>query len=214
MFIGHFAVGLAAKSAAPKPSLGTYFIAAHLLDLLWPPLLLLGYERVEIDPGNTAVTPLAFVSYPWSHSLLMAVVFAAGYYAFRSDRKGALFLGMAVLSHWLLDFVTHRPDLPLAPGGSMLVGLKLWRSVPATMAVETVMFAVAAWMYMGSTRPKSRAGSVVSWVLLALLFITYLMNIFSPTPPPNPRILAWFSFGIWIYVILAYWGDGRRASRR
>ena len=70
MFIGHFAVALGAKKVAPAVSLGTMFLAAQLADLLWPTFVLLGIERVEIAPGATAVTPLDFVSYPYSHSLL------------------------------------------------------------------------------------------------------------------------------------------------
>ena len=74
MFIGHFGVGFAAKKVAVKPSLGTLFLAAQFVDLLWPLLLLLGLERVQIDPGNTVVTPLDFIRYPISHSLLAVII--------------------------------------------------------------------------------------------------------------------------------------------
>ena len=117
MFVGHFGVGFAAKAAAPRVSLGTLFLAAQLVDLLWPTLLLLGLEKVEIRPGITRVTPLDFVSYPISHSLLMAVVwaalFAGAYLLLRRHAAGALVAFAAVVSHWLLDLATHRPDLPL-----------------------------------------------------------------------------------------------------
>src|SRR5262245_28770599 len=106
MFIGHFAVGFAAKRAAPRASLGTYVAAAVFLDVLWPVFLLLGIEKVRIDPGNTAVTPLDFVSYPWSHSLLMAavwsLVFAGVHYGIRRDPFTAKVLGSVVFSHWIL----------------------------------------------------------------------------------------------------------------
>ncbi len=145
MFIGHFAVGFAAKSLAPRTSLGTLFAASQLLDLVWPILVLLGVEKVRVDPGNTAFTPLDFVNYPWSHSLLMALVWAAGfalvYRARTGFARGAWVVGALVLSHWALDFVSHRPDLPLAPGASR-VGLGLWNSVPATVIAETALFAV------------------------------------------------------------------------
>ena len=74
MFIGHFGVGLGAKKAAPSISLGTLFLAAQFLDLLWPTFLLLGWERVKIQPGMTVMTPLNFTHYPLSHSLLMACI--------------------------------------------------------------------------------------------------------------------------------------------
>ncbi len=216
MFIGHFAIGLAAKSRAPKPSLGTYFVAAQFLDLLWPVLLLLGLERVEVHPGDTAVTPLNFVSYPYSHSLIMAcayaLLFAGGYALIRSDKRTALYLGAVVLSHWILDLVTHRPDLPLAPWASPLVGLGMWGSLPVTFLVETAMFVAGAWLYFRSTKAVDRTGMVVPIILLVLLFVTYVMNLFSPAPPPSPEAIAWISFGIWLFIALAYWGDRHRTQ--
>src|SRR3989339_132004 len=121
MFIGHYAVALAAKKGAPKVSLGTLFIAAQLVDLLWPLFLLLGLEHVRIDPGNTAFTPLDFYDYPITHSLVGAVgwsmLLGGVYYGFRRERKSAVVIGLVVFSHWILDLITHRPDLPLGLGG-------------------------------------------------------------------------------------------------
>jgi membrane-bound metal-dependent hydrolase YbcI (DUF457 family) len=216
MFIGHFAVALAAKSRAPKPSLGTYVAAAQLLDLAWPVLLLAGVEHVEIRPGDTAVTPLAFVSYPWSHSLLMTLVYAGvvagAYLAFARDRAGALLLGLCVASHWILDALTHRPDLPLTPWSSTLVGAGLWNSVAATLIVEIAMFAGASWLYLRRTRPTDRTGTVVPAVLLVLLGLVYIANVFSPEPPPNETIIAWSAVGMWLFVGLAAWGDRHRTT--
>lgn len=218
MFIGHFAIGLAAKSRAPRASLGTYLIAAQFLDLLWPVLLLLGLERVEIHPGDTVVTPLHFVSYPYSHSLVMACVygllFAGAYAVIRSDKKTALLLGAVVLSHWILDAATHRPDLPVTPGpSSTLVGFGLWESLIGTAAVETAMFAAGAWLYFRSTEAVDRAGTVLPALLLVLLMAIYVMNLLAPEPPPSPTAVAWLSFGIWLFIALAYWGDRHRVPR-
>ncbi|MGB5082786.1 MAG: hypothetical protein WBO23_18825, partial [Burkholderiales bacterium] len=130
MFIGHFAVAFAAKKAAPRVSLGTLIFAAVFLDAVWPILVLLGVERFRIVPGYTAVNAFEFVHYPWSHSLLMTALWslalALAYFGVRRDRAGALWVGIAVASHWVLDFVSHRPDLPLYPGGSARLGLSLW----------------------------------------------------------------------------------------
>src|SRR4051812_40265844 len=130
MFIGHFAVALAGKRVAPKTSLGTLLLGAQFLDLLWPPLTLSGIERFQIVPGITKMTPLLFESYPISHSLLMSAVWAvlvgAIYFARRRYRVGALMMGVAVFSHWVLDWITHRPDLQIAPGSETRVGLGLW----------------------------------------------------------------------------------------
>ena len=128
MFLGHFGLGFGAKRAAPAVSLGTFFMAAQFADLLWPTLLLLGIERVEIQPGATTVTPLNFVSYPYSHSLLALAVWGllfGGIYAVirRSRLPVAITLALLVISHWVLDYVTHRPDMPLTLNGPQRVGL-------------------------------------------------------------------------------------------
>lgn len=141
MFIGHYAVGFASKRFAPRTSLGTLIAAALFLDLLWPNFVLMGWEQVRIEPGNTAFTPLNFVSYPISHSLLAAVgwatLFALLYLLATRYRRGAVVIWFGVVSHWVLDFVTHRPDLPLYPGGPLL-GLSLWNSPVATVSAENV----------------------------------------------------------------------------
>src|SRR4051812_46064322 len=139
MFLGHFGIALAAKKVAPRPSLGALLTAALLVDGIWPLFLLLGWEKVEIVPGITAVTPLDFVSYPYTHSLVAGLLWGAllgGAYFLRArDRTGALWIGLLVVSHWVLDFVAHRADLPLWPG-SPRFGLGLWYSLPATLVVE------------------------------------------------------------------------------
>src|SRR4051812_44793848 len=143
MFIGHFALGFAAKRATPRISLAMLFLAAQFADVLWPVLLAFGIEQVQIDPGNTAFTPFNFVSYPYSHSLVMltvwAVVVGGGYRAVAGGRGTFLTLGALVISHWVLDYVTYRPDMPLYPGGPR-VGLGLWNSIPATLATEITLF--------------------------------------------------------------------------
>src|SRR5580698_91680 len=147
MVIGHFAVGFAAQRFAPRSSEALLLAAPLLADMLWPLFLLLGWEQVRIDPGNTRYTPLDFVSYPWSHSLLMLCVWASAfggiYHAITRYRAGAIAIWIGVVSHWVLDWVTHRPDMPLYPGGARY-GLGLWNSIAGTMLVEFLMFAVVA----------------------------------------------------------------------
>ena len=156
MFIGHFGVGFGAKRAAPRVSLGTLFMAAQFIDLLWQTLLLLGIEHVEIAPGITRVTPLNFISYPVSHSLLMVCVWGALFgfihWLVRRDRRAAIVLGLCVLSHWLLDLIMHRPDLPLYPGDSPHLGFGLWNSLAASLVVEGLIFAGGIALYLRSTR--------------------------------------------------------------
>src|SRR3982751_4026777 len=120
MFLGHFGLAMAAKQVAPRPALGTTILAAQWADLIWPPLVLLGVEEVRIAPGITAATPLDFVWYPYSHSLAFVLLWAAlvggCYYGLRRDKRGAWCLAALVVSHWVLDVVSHRPDMPLWPG--------------------------------------------------------------------------------------------------
>jgi hypothetical protein len=214
VFIGHFGVGFGAKAAAPKTSLGTLFLAAQFVDLLWPSLLLVGLEKVVIAPGITRVTPLDFTSYPISHSLVAALVwgtlFAAAYYLLRRYPKGAWICGAAVLSHWVLDALVHRPDLPLVPGCAVRIGLGLWNSLPATLIVELGIFAAGVWLYVRTTRALDRVGSVALWSLVGFLLIMYLGNLFGP-PPPSATAIAWAGQAQWLLVIWAFWIDRHRA---
>lgn len=215
MFIGHFAVGLSAKSAQPSLSLGTYFLAVQFVDLLWPTLLLLGIEHVAIEPGITAMTPLDFTHYPVSHSLLMSFVWAgAGFvlvYLIKKDIKAGLLIALCVLSHWLLDFFTHRPDLPLTFSEATKVGLGLWNHKVITIAIETTMFVGGVFLYVRSTTSKDRTGTYGFWGLILFLVVIHVSNIFGP-PPPNVAAIAWAGHLQWLFVIWACWVDRHRMA--
>ena len=215
MFIGHFGIAFAAKRAAPRLSLGTAFLAAQFIDLLWPTLLLLGLETVRIAPGATVVTPFVFEHYPFSHSLLAVLVWAvllgAGVgSARRSARLGAV-VGLLVLSHWLLDAVVHAPDLPLAPGFDARVGLGLWNSLPATLAVEVPLFAIGVWLYARCTRARDRTGRLALIGLVAFLALVHASNLFGP-PPSSVRDVAWIGHAQWLLVLWGYWVDAHRET--
>jgi membrane-bound metal-dependent hydrolase YbcI (DUF457 family) len=214
MFIGHHAVAFAAKRVAPRTSLGTLMLAATLLDLIWPLFLLLGIESVRVQPGNTAFTPLDFVSYPWTHSLLMAAAWsiaAGAVYWWRTRyARGAVTVGCAVVSHWVLDFFTHRPDLPLYPGGPK-VGLGLWGHPAATIVIESLMFAVGIAFYFASTRPRDGKGWMTLWSFIVFLAAAYVGNIIGP-PPPSEHALAWAALLAWIFPLWAWSADRRREA--
>lgn len=214
MFLGHFGVAFAAKRAAPEVSLGTLFAAAQAADLLWPNLVLAGVERVEVEPGATVVTPLDFVHYPWSHSLLAMSVLglvAAGLWRLvRAGRyESALVVLATILSHWFVDLVVHRPDLPLAPGEGPLLGLGLWNSLPATLAVEGGLLAVGLSVYLRSGRARDRIGSVGLGALVAFLVVVYLASVFGP-PPPSSDAVAWVAQSMWLLVAWGWWVDRHR----
>lgn len=212
MFIGHFAVALAAKKAAPRASLGMLVVASQWIDLVWPWLVLFGWERVRIDPGNTRYTPLDFEDYPITHSLTAvlawSLLLAAIYYAVRKYRRESLVIGAAVLSHWLLDWITHRPDLPLYPGGSK-VGLGLWNSVAGTMILEGLLFAAGLAIYLRTTRAKDKMGAIAFWAFAAFLALIWLANSFGP-PPPNDRAVALAGLSMLLLVLWAFWIDRHR----
>ena len=207
MFLGHVAVGLAGKRIAPSVSLATWLSSAQLLDLLWPIFLLAGLEHVRIAPGITPFTPLDFYDYPITHSLVGAVawaaLFAAGWFMARRNMRIALLLAAGVLSHWLLDFLTHRPDMPILPHGPY-VGLGLWNSIPATLAVELAMFAAGLWLYLAGGGNGRRRVSF--WLLIAFLVVAYFAAAFGP-PPPDVRTLAVSALAIWLLIPWLWWAD-------
>lgn len=213
MFIGHFGVGFAAKKVSRGISLGTLFMAAQFIDLLWPVFLLLGLERVEIDPGNTAFTPLDFVYYPFTHSLfsvlIWAVLFGLVYFIVRKRVTNALVLGALVLSHWFLDLIVHRPDLPLVPWSELKVGLGLWNSVALSILVESLIFIGGALLYMRTTRATNRVGRFALWGLLVFLAVVYAMNVFGP-PPESTGPIGVVGLAQWLLVVWGYWIDRNR----
>jgi membrane-bound metal-dependent hydrolase YbcI (DUF457 family) len=205
VFLGHFAVAFAAKKVAPQTSLATMFVAVNLADILFPVFLLLGVESMRLVPGFTAINPFDLYHMPWSHSLLMdlvwALLFAGLYFARRRYATGALLAGMGVLSHWLLDWLTHRPDMALYPGGAKY-GLALWMSAGGTIALETMMFALGLALYRSATRARDRAGSIGLYALAAFLYALYIASIFGP-PPPGITTLA-VSMVILTGILLAW----------
>ncbi len=219
MFLGHFAVGFAAKRYAPRTSLAVLLAAPFLSDLLWPLFLLFGWETVRVDPAQMKLVPLDFVSYPWSHSLLMcgvwAVVFAAIYHWMTRYWPGTIAIAIGVLSHWLLDWIAHRADMPLYPGGPKF-GLGLWNSVAGTLSVELGMFAIGVWLYVSATRARDRIGRYAFFAYVALLTASYLRDTLSRELPRSVKAgIAWPGLiaGI-VMLIWAWWFDRHRELSR
>jgi hypothetical protein len=216
MFLGHYGLAFAAKRVAPRTSLGALTFAAQFLDELWPIFLLLGVEQVRIVPGLMATSPLDFVYYPYSHSLLMAIVWGTlvgvVYYLLRRYGRGAWVMAALVVSHWLLDLPMHRPDLPLWPGASSpKVGWGLWNFAAITYLIEFAIYAAGISLYRIATRARDRIGSWGFWIYALVLPVLYVMS--NGAPPPNERVLAWSALGIWLFVPWAWWVDKHRVSR-
>ena len=213
MFIGHFALGFALKRAAPKMNLGWLIASTEFLDFVWPIFVLLGIERVEVEPGNTAFTPLNFVSYPYSHSLAAAVcwaiLFGGLYYAISKYRTGALIVAGGVLSHWILDVIVHRPDLLLYPGGIEKFGFGMWNSFAATLVVETAMFVVGVLLYVSKSRPRDVIGRWALALFILFIVVVYAAAAFGP-PPPSATAVAFVALSVWLLPFWAGWADAHR----
>ena len=216
MFLGHVALGMAAKRPVPRVSLAVLILAAQFADVVWPLLVALGIEQVAIEPGNTRVTPLNFISYPYSHSLLtlalwgivVACVFGLG-----RGRRAVPILAALVVSHWVLDVITHRPDMPILANDRTKIGFGLWNSIPATMLVEFGMYGIGLWIYSRSTRPLDGVGRWGFAALVAFLPVVYLANVFGP-PPPSTSAIATAGHLMWLFVIWGYWVDRHRGPAR
>jgi hypothetical protein len=215
MFVGHFGVGFGAKKIDNKPSLGTLFFAAQFVDLLWPFLLILGIEKVEITPGITTFNPLDFTYYPFSHSLfgviVWALLFGVIYFLFKKNFKSALLLGVLVISHWVLDLIVHIPDLPIFPGSSVKVGFGLWNSIPLTIIVEGSIFLIGVYLYFKSTKTKNKTGSFALWSLVIFLILIYILNIIGP-PPESAEAIGYVGLSQWLIIAWGYWIDRNRKS--
>jgi len=213
MFIGHYALGFAAKRVAPRTSLGTLIAAPTLADLLWPVFLLLRWERVTITPASDPFLNLTFDSYPITHSLVTLVgwglLFGILYRAGTGYARGAIIVALLVVSHWVLDFAVHRPDLPLYPGGPKL-GLGLWTSVVGTVIVEAAMLVAGIGMYLATTRARDRVGRYGLWGLVILLAASYGASLFSPPPPSVPALAVGAIVFGWLFVVWGWWVDRHR----
>jgi hypothetical protein len=214
MFLGHFSIGFAAKSLTPRTSLGSLFLASLLLDLIWSLLLIIGIERVAIVSHVTEAMPLAFEYNPLSHSLLLAIIWgvvaALLYLVMRRSMRGGIVMGVVVVSHWFLDLIVHRPDLPLYPGSTKF-GLGLWSSKSGTVLVEMVLFFVGLGIYFNVTETRNNNGDRRLGCLLLVLLGIYIGTLFGPVPT-SINAIAWAGQAQWILICWGYWIDRHRVS--
>jgi membrane-bound metal-dependent hydrolase YbcI (DUF457 family) len=214
LFIGHFALALGAKKFAPQVSLGILFLACQLADIIWPNLVLLGIEALEVVPGITVMTPLDFSHYPYSHSLVALILWSAIFgvlYALlrRSGTRAAIVIAVLVLSHWVLDVLTHRPDMPITLNDSSAIGLGLWNYPVIAVPLELLLFGAGTWLYVRHTKPRNRQGSIGFWALILFLLVVYAASILGP-PPPSPAAVAWSAQAVWILIAWGFWVDNHR----
>src|SRR5882757_467268 len=189
MFVGHYGVGFAAKKMEPELPLWLLFIAVQLLDVLWAPFVLLGIEKVRIVPGITASNPLDLYYMPYTHSLLAAtgwsvVAFLAYRFAVRAaPTRAAVIVGLAVFSHWVLDFLVHRPDLPLYDNTAK-VGLGLWNLPAVALGLEALLLFGSMWLYL---RHAARRTAMLVFGVIMLGIQAY---VFFGPPPASDKAAA------------------------
>jgi len=217
MLVGHCAVAFAGKRVEPRLSLGTLMAAAVLADLLGIVFILLGIEHWTFNLAMAGVYAVELDHIAWSHGLLpdilWAALFGGGYYLWRRNATGAWILFVAVLSHWILDFASHTPDMPLTPGLSMRYGLGLWTSGPATLAVEGGLWVIALVVYVAATRARKRVGNYLFWPMITFLTLAWYDNITAARPVENLKVTALTSLIFFaVLVAWAYWMDRIRVS--
>ena len=190
MFAGHIGAALAIGRAEPGVNIGMFVTAALLLDLLLWLFVLLGWESVAI-PADFASTHQAAFLFPYSHGLLASVAWSAVaavaglllYARCQWKWRAAMLLAVAVFSHWVLDAVVHRPELPLAGAASRVVGLGLWNNIPVALLLEGVVVVLGLYLFVSGSkveRSKSIALAVLTLVVMAL---TVVGMTIAPAPP-------------------------------
>jgi len=218
MFVGHYGIGLAAKRFAPQTSLGTMVLAALLADLLAWTLVIAGIEHFAIKTGITATNPLDLYDYPISHSLATDAVWgallAAGYYFVRRYWSGSLLIFLVVLSHWFLDFIAHRADMPLMPGIPRYYGLGLYNSRIGMIVVEGLIWLGGVVIYVRATTSKKRLRTVVFWTGVAVLTWLWLFSLKGLPPPGTIEQVAISSLAFMsVTVVWAHWIDDMRVVK-
>jgi len=215
MFVGHYGVSFVAKRADPSIPLWLLFLAVQFLDVLWAPSVLLGIEKVRIVPGITASNPLDLYYMPYTHGLVAAIAWScAGGVAYQllarpSRRRASVVIGLAVFSHWILDFIVHRPDLPLYDD-SAKVGLGLWNAPAPALGLEAALLFGGIWLCL-----RGRLDRSLGTVAFGVLMLAIQVYVFFGPPPPSDRAAA--STGLIAYVVFAgviWWLQDRRAARR
>jgi membrane-bound metal-dependent hydrolase YbcI (DUF457 family) len=215
VFVGHYGPSLAIKAARNSIPLWVLFVAVQLLDVCWSAFVLLGVEKVRIVPGITATNPLDLYYMPYTHSLMGAlfwsVAAAVGYHLFRKggDWSPAVLVGTAVFSHWVLDFLVHRPDLPLYDN-SLKVGLGLWNYPAPAFVLEMVVLFGGMYLYLKKTKPIARFGAY-GMVIFGFVMLAIQAYIFFGPPPASDKSAAATALVTYAaFAATAYWLERKR----
>jgi hypothetical protein len=217
MFVGHYAPVFALAAARRSPGLGAGFVAVQLVDIGFFSLSYFGIEKWALNPALQGFMPVDLYYMPYTHSLIGSAAWAvgAGIVTALVRPAGRRFVDAAiiaalVLSHWLLDLIVHRADLPLVHDAGEKLGFALWNHPAAVVPLELGMLLAGFALFMTATTPRGGARSA-PWVVLAVLLAVQAINWFTP---PTADQTAFTTLGLGAYVglaALARWCDGARA---
>lgn len=210
MFVGHYGPSFAIKSLRPAIPLWLLFIAVQLVDMAWAVLVLLGVEKVRIVPEITASNPLDLYYMPYTHSLVAAIFWSVVVAVLVrllprvATRSAAVWIGVAVFSHWVLDFLVHRPDLPLY-GNSMKIGLGLWNYPAVALSLEAALLSGGMILYLRVTKPINAIGRIGLPVFAVVMLAIQSYVLFGP-PPASPAAAAMTALVLYVvFAALAEW---------
>jgi hypothetical protein len=210
MFVGHYGVSFAIKRASPAIPLWVLFLAVQLLDVLWAPLVLLGVEKVRIVPGITRTNPLDLYYMPYTHSLIGAAAWSLAAYVVyrlwrRANGRAAVLVGLAVFSHWVLDFVAHRPDLPLYDDTAK-VGLGLWNLPALAFLIELLLLFGFLWAFLRTQAARKTSMLIFGGVMAAVQAVVF----FGPPPDSDTSIAITAIVAYVLFTGLVAWWERRR----
>jgi hypothetical protein len=162
MIAGHFGFAAAAKSREPGTPLWVLMLATAWLDVVFVPLLLSGIETVQPAVEDHKGYGDLIIHADYTHSLVGMIVLSAvlgGAAALLWGRRSGVVVGLVAASHWVLDLLFHRADMPILPGdvGDLpRLGLGLWRTPAAASGIELVLVLAGAWLYWRAASRTAR----------------------------------------------------------
>jgi hypothetical protein len=210
VFVGHYGPSFAIKALRPAIPLWVLFIAVQFVDVAWAVLVLLGVEKVRIVPGITASNPLDLYYMPYTHSLIAAIVWSIVVGVLVRPVPGirprslAVWVGIAVFSHWVLDFLVHHPDLPLYDD-AMKVGLGLWNYPAIALSLEAVLLFGGMILYLRATKPINALGRL-GFPIFGVVMLAIQGYIFFGPPPASPSAAAVTALVSYVvFAVIAQW---------
>ncbi|MFD0698281.1 permease [Paenibacillus sp. GCM10027628] len=194
MFAGHFGLAAAVKAKTPEVPIRALMLSTQLLDVIFVPLFLSGIEKIDDSHGTGYGEGIIHADY--THSLVGAGIIAllSALVAWKLwGKRGGITIGLLTFSHWVLDLLVHRMDMPILPGnvgGLPLLGFSLWQWPAISGSLEVILIVVGAILYYRTLRKNigvsgMQAASqssivrarIAGGVMAALLIASFISDI-------------------------------------